>query len=375
MSLFGKILAFVNVLAAVAFFSLAAMDWGKRQAWAYTLYRHNLAITGLPVTADETDKDGVPWVEGLTQKTLQELFKPVGGSNLVKTQLEEVEAVRDRLQARLSETDPKETKLQKQARFLLPLAQSGSRREWLIKTAAGESVEAHGVFDLAFETELLKPENAAADKRGPLLEARLQADFGGAFEQVLRTQTGDKQRDPGEQRLAIAGLLIALAELQPDDLTAGGSADVLESNAYKRALTVVGLETALKELQAQADTLKAMVPGVISDIENERATFAGRYQKVFGQLLVLAKDFDDRDQFFKRQVAAEEKYLSVIGVRNKQIAELTARSDQLKAATDAEIVKQTSLQNRLFGEMKELRDVGTENQRLEKEIRKLEAER
>ena len=110
MSLFGKILAFLNVLAAVAFFSLAAMDWGKRQAWAYDLYRHDLAMKGIPVTEDETDKDGVLRVEGLTQKTLQEMFQQVGG-NPVKTQRGEVEAVRTRLQARLEETDPKETKL------------------------------------------------------------------------------------------------------------------------------------------------------------------------------------------------------------------------------------------------------------------------
>src|SRR5260370_37405053 len=115
MSLFGKILAFLNVLAAVAFFSLAAMDWGKRQAWAYNLYRHDLAMKGLPVTADETDKDGVPWVEGLTQKTLQEMFQPVGG-NPVKTQLEEVAAIRERPQSPLNGTDPHETQPQKLAR-------------------------------------------------------------------------------------------------------------------------------------------------------------------------------------------------------------------------------------------------------------------
>ena len=62
-------------------------------------------------------------------------------------------------------------------------------------------------------------------------------------------------------------------------------------------------------------------------------------------------------------------------VRNKEIAQMQATFKQLQASTEAQILKQTSMQSRLFGEMKELRDVGTENQRLEKDIRKLEAER
>ena len=372
MSLFGKILAFLNVLAAVAFFSLAAMDWGKRQAWAYDLYRHDLAIIGLPVNEDETDKDGVLRVEGLTQKTLQEMFQQVGG-NPVKTQRQEVEAVRSRLQAKLEETDPKETKLQKQAKFLLPLAQSASRREWLIKTAAGQSMAAHGVFDPVFEKEL--EANADADKRRQLLETRLQEDFNGAFERVLQTEVSGKKRDAGEQRRAIAGLLIALAELQPDDAAAGGSRDVLESTAYKRVLTVVGLDTALKEVQAQADTLKGMVPGVIGDIEGERATFVGAYQKLFGQLLALAKDIEGREQFLKRHQAMSEKYQSVIDTRKKEITQLSEKLKQLQEATVAKQGEQASLEARLLAEMKELRDMGAKNVELEKQIRKLEAER
>jgi len=371
MSAFGKILAFLNILAAVAFFSLAAMDWGKRQAWAYTLYKHNLTLSGLPVNEDETDKEGVPWVEGLTPKTLQEMFQPVGG-NPVKTQRAEVEAVKTRLQAKLDETDPKETKLQKLSRFLLPLAQSGSRREWLIKTAAGQSVPAHGVFDPAFEKEL---EAGPADKRTQVLETRLQEDFNGAFERVLQAKAGNKDRDPGEQRRAIAELLLALVELEPDDAAAGGSKDYLESTAYRRVLTVVGLETSLKALQGRADTLNAMLPGVNSDIDGERTAFVKDYHKVFGQLLVLGKEIDDRDQSYKRYQGMSEKYQSVIDTRNKEVTQMSQNLKKLQQDTAAEIAKQNSAENRLFGETKEQRDVAAENQRLEKQIRKLETER
>src|SRR6516162_5064935 len=39
MSLFGKILAVVNIFAAAAFFYLVAADWGERQKWTYAVFR------------------------------------------------------------------------------------------------------------------------------------------------------------------------------------------------------------------------------------------------------------------------------------------------------------------------------------------------
>src|SRR5947209_4543633 len=56
MSLFGKILAVFNVLAAIAFLVFAAMDYYKRQSWAYSHFRHQLAVSGLPI--DPTDDTG-----------------------------------------------------------------------------------------------------------------------------------------------------------------------------------------------------------------------------------------------------------------------------------------------------------------------------
>ena len=54
MSILGKLLAVGNVLVAVGFLSLAAMDWAKRHAWTYAVYRHELALTGLPI--DDSDR-------------------------------------------------------------------------------------------------------------------------------------------------------------------------------------------------------------------------------------------------------------------------------------------------------------------------------
>jgi hypothetical protein len=40
MSALGKLLAVLNVLAAIAFVVIAGMDWGQRQRWAYAAYLH-----------------------------------------------------------------------------------------------------------------------------------------------------------------------------------------------------------------------------------------------------------------------------------------------------------------------------------------------
>ena len=50
MSLFGKILALLNIFGALALVYLAMMDYGKRQAWAYSYFRHELFYKGLPLT-------------------------------------------------------------------------------------------------------------------------------------------------------------------------------------------------------------------------------------------------------------------------------------------------------------------------------------
>src|SRR5262245_44888888 len=66
MSLFGKILAVLNVLAAIAFVVLAAMDYQRRQDWSFAVLRHDIALRGLPVNEDEKDREGNLLVRELT---------------------------------------------------------------------------------------------------------------------------------------------------------------------------------------------------------------------------------------------------------------------------------------------------------------------
>ncbi|HMF10828.1 MAG TPA: hypothetical protein VKE94_00940, partial [Gemmataceae bacterium] len=141
MSLLGKILAVVNVVAAIGFIYLAASDYGKRQQWSYAVYRHDLAIDGLPLDDKDTDVDGRPRVKDLSKATLTEVFQPAGGQP-VETQMAELQRVQDDLTAKIDgpmtvpnvlysnpPTINLETAAQRRAWFLLPLARSLPERD------------------------------------------------------------------------------------------------------------------------------------------------------------------------------------------------------------------------------------------------------
>src|SRR5262245_56054198 len=75
MSPFGKILVFLNVLAAVAFFFVAMMDYAKRQTWADLALQREVQMQGIPLDENEPDIDGRPRVLDLRQSFVDGLFR------------------------------------------------------------------------------------------------------------------------------------------------------------------------------------------------------------------------------------------------------------------------------------------------------------
>ncbi len=348
MSGLGKILAFLNVLAALAFVSVAALDWGKRQAWSYAVLRHDLAIQGLPVDADEGDTEGNILVDELTAATLTQVFQPVGGSP-VKTQTEEVQRVQSNLQGRILTTadDPvlKGTKGQRLARCLLPLARSSPRREELQQRIDDPNA------------------NTPSDEA-------LQADFNRAFGDVLL-----KKRDPQEKRQVIAALLFDTVELITTGTPPEQNGDALDTNAYKRYLVVVGLTEAVRETEAQSVTLQDLTADVNQAVDRGRGTFAVVHKKALLDLQVLAKQLEERKQFLAKQQAIAAENQLVVNQRQVEVTEAKARLDKSRADTVAELDKQTQMEKELFDSQQRLNKASGTNQRLEREIRKLEQER
>jgi len=133
----GKVLAILNLVGVLAVGCLACMDYAKRRAWAYSLFRHELVLSGLPVQETDADAQGRRQTELLSEAVLIDLFKEVGGAPVL-TQQDEVKRLQSMFEQQISLSNdplrpvPESARLQAYARVLLPLAPSNLEREHLL---------------------------------------------------------------------------------------------------------------------------------------------------------------------------------------------------------------------------------------------------
>jgi hypothetical protein len=109
MSLFGKLLAIFNALAAIAFVCVAVLDYSQRQAWSFAVVRADTLIYGVPFDENETTLDGEKRIELLDTKALGDVFSNAGGSPQ-PTQLAEVRRVKGIVDAYLAQS-PTDTEI------------------------------------------------------------------------------------------------------------------------------------------------------------------------------------------------------------------------------------------------------------------------
>src|SRR4051812_42807160 len=187
MSLLGKILALLNVLGAIGLVCLASMDYAKRQTWAYSLHRHDLALVGLPVNEEELDADSVPRVSRISEDTLQQIFGPVGG-NPVSTQRQEVERVKRTLDEKISAAaQSKWQQCYVYARILLPLTEAYKEREQMLTCRAHFATE-QSANALKTRCQECFQEAIKADAKADPTEQR---SFPEAFRLAFRARPGE----------------------------------------------------------------------------------------------------------------------------------------------------------------------------------------
>src|SRR5262245_40941566 len=118
MSLLGKLLAVLNLLAAAGFLYLASASYSARQAWIYAAFRYDLALDGLPVDEAEKDENGDP----MHLKVTPQLANELAGNDQVRTQEAALDRRRNEIFARLDDSSIPGTRQAKLAGVLLPLA-------------------------------------------------------------------------------------------------------------------------------------------------------------------------------------------------------------------------------------------------------------
>jgi hypothetical protein len=295
MSLFGKVLALLNIFGAIGLVCLAAMDYAKQRAWAYSAFRHELVLRGLPLDDEEGDVRARPLVWQVGDHTVAEIFSDVGG-NGVSTQVAEVNRVREILDKQL-ETAKASPRLHTWllARFLKPMSDSVLERDqlhacltWLGTDAGAKLLRDH--YEAAFR-EAVKPP-VAPPMGMPAPPEKLFVD---AFRMALRgrlTQPSD----------SFASLVLAGLPVKKEEAAKANFGQVYDA----------AFQTQLAQLQARYQehfdrALTGPKPGadLAQGIETQKKAVAGL---LLAQAQILAEDAIQSDA----SLAAEKKALDAV---------------------------------------------------------------
>lgn len=331
MSILGKVFAILNVLAAGAFVYFAFADWSQRQLWSYACLRQDLALDGLPVDEDEKDADGTRLVDKLSDPTMTDLFKPVGGITTPlapdeKTQAAEVKRVHKRLRAEIDAIEAAAKKRQKLKERLVPLATTGGERDELVKMIDTKEID----FLLGDE--------------GPLEQEVKKA-----------LPVGD---DIERKRKAIAHFLF--------NTTALGSTE------YQRVVVVVGLRSFTAEVEHQAKALREMAHRVKELIDQDQYLYERQFVSGVSHLRLLGGELVTLQGKLEKYKELAKQHEELLRKREAYVKELRERLDQARQATAAVLAQLSNEQKLLFEAQQQVLDQTEKNQDLEREIRTLE---
>jgi hypothetical protein len=364
MALLGKILIVLNVLAAAVFAWLGAADYAQRRNWAQDGFRHELAVNGLPVDKTELDPlSNRPEVDRLDKNTLEQVFQGVGQP--VQTQLEEVDAVHDRLKRKLSGL-PDSGRRQLLAATIVPLAHTGPQREALTARIRDDKMEAllgpDGLFERTFKAAKLSQDIAGADPADPN-QSRILDPFEWAFQdpgEKVR-QGAPREREPEAIRRTIAHLLFNLPP---------------EEESPQRVVAVTGLKAYAEEGDRQAYALGDVGSGAAARMkqirDSDRAAFVGRHIELIKELQVLDQRLQESQAELARVKDVQAKNQALFQARQTDVANLQARLKQARAQTNAALAALADEQKLLFDAQRVVGQAQQANERLEHDLRKSE---
>jgi hypothetical protein len=421
MSTLGKILAFLNVLGAVGLVALASMDYGKRKQWGYALYVADLRVKGLPLDEQQVDGRGRPLFRGIGEQTKKELF---AGQSPVATQDAEVKRVQQKLQQFIQDAPNNKQQCSRLAQVLLPLARTYSQRERLTayqkyladdkKTAdlkrqfseayrQARQPEPRGKKQRPFEQKFLEAlHEQRADLAGPFatafLQARratgqpdpaqfpeqlfeqsiesqrvaLQAEFDELFTEALSGKrvepSGNTQNLTAEERRAVIARLLL-------NLPGVGGDDPAQSPDYTRAITVVGLQAAVNEVNDQAQVLARMTSEVEAEQDRELIAFQLAHGGLIDELRQRAAEVAAANDTLRRTQDHLGQEDALVKKRERDVKDYRIAIDDARQETAKRLKELQTMSQSLYNEQVKLRDATGKNQELLQTIRKLEENR
>ncbi len=342
MSLFGKIFAILNIVAAIGFVVVAGMDWAQRERWEYSNYRHDLLVEGLPIDAQERDPEDMPRVEKLSPQTLNAIL-PTSTGPQVTTQQEEVDRIRNLVQSKINSNDVAGTKSQKLARYLRPLARTARRRDELSQL-------------------MVAPQNDAA-------ATELEKDFTREFDGVREAGSDGKKHSLQERKENAARLLFSLGEALHED----PNTDYFASPAYKRLAQRGWSERGgARAVDDQAAVLQAMTEEAIAAHDAELKVFINNLDQAVYRAQSISDAVESQDRLLKFKGVEVAKAKALVEERKAKIADLKDQLTALQKKTVASLANQARAEQEIMDQLIELRNTSKKNQELEQEIRSLE---
>lgn len=324
MSILGKVLAVLNLFAAVGFVYLAATDWGKRQSFSYATYRHDLAIDGLPLDEKETDTQGRRLVDDLTDGTLRPIFSAVNAKPQ-PTQDKEIQRLRIDLKNDIAKEKPEDQR-KLLARMLGSLARTPGERDKLIQQANTE------------------PMDQLLGRDGPIEKA---------FTEAL----SKKDADVDGRRQAFAHLLYSFH---------------VDETAEARVIAVVGWKAYGVEISRQTEMLQACAEQRRTMSAQDLAVFEDDHRRIIQELSLLDDQLRGRRAALLDQQSEKAKHIVLVASReedvkelDKQIADAKKRVQQAQSKRDSETKLISDTQHNLDS-------TAGENQKLERKLRTLE---
>jgi hypothetical protein len=391
MSLLGKILLVVNLLAAGGLVYLTAQDYAKRQQLNAALVEHRLLIDGLPVdpSPGEATDDEVPLavqigpgvsVSTVRKKSLEKYF----GGQAVASQVEAVKAVKDKI---LNDTSALNTNAEKLGFLcgsagatgavtpgvLMNLADSYEERIRirelaLTKEPARQSAayeEARRRLERKFDAVLKAPEPRAAQADADkVLELKGRAADKAAAEELRAMETEGLPavtRDDADRRVRIARLLAFSA---PQTAAA--------RDAQARAARVVGLKVYALAVADQTVRLQEMTVRNLRDIELDQQTFSDEYEL----LKRLAQELDQilfqQQRVVKGLRQQAERDTEAVNIRSNQSAALKADLAKVTEAVADLLRRQAEAEARLLAVQQQVGETLVNNFGLEEKLLKAE---
>ncbi len=346
MSLLGKLLLFVNLLAAGGLTFLATQDWAKRQEISGVVVRHQLVLNGLPLEAlpagDDAERvpmevplSGSVTTESISKKLLVAHFAGTvpgefGGVGEPTSQLGELKAVYDKI---LAASDNRPNDLAK-VTFLCGGLANGQFVPGVLQRLAETYEERQAIRNLA----LVLPEQMAASRKAA--EERLKRKFDAVLSNPEPRKLDDEvTRIAALKDKAAAGDINARTELT--SISADGALPFTRDDGdrrrriakllmfvdplagyQKRVAMTIGLTEYLATLTDQTGKLEEMARRIERGYELEQLLFDDEYTTIKNlaltqdQLLLLKTRVTSG---YERQMKADQE---ISAKRQGQLKEL-----------------------------------------------------